>query len=181
MITIENFSNVCFYLGVISLIILLLKTFIPFESGSEVTADFNSITDADTSFNLLSLDSVLSFFMCFGWMGWWAQHYQSLPLKICLLISVLSGLFGMFVFAFLFAQIRKLEFVPKNDLNELANKTGKAYTRFNPKGNGQIQIEFNSKLATLDAINNSEAEINSFEQIKVVKVENSIIYIEKIQ
>ena len=87
----------------------------------------------------------------------------------------------MFVFAFLFAQIRKLEFVPKNDLNELANKTGKAYTRFNPKGNGQIQIEFNSKLATLDAINNSEAEINSFEQIKVVKVENSIIYIEKIQ
>ena len=63
---------------------------------------------------------------------------------------------------------------------DLVNKTGKSYTKFNPKGNGQIQIEFNSKLATLDAVNEGEEEINSFEMIKVVKVENNIIYITKI-
>ena len=176
----ENFSSICFYTGLVSLVILLLKTFLPFDTGSEVDGDFTSITETESSFHLFSIDSVLSFLMCFGWMGWWAQNYQNYSFKICLLIAAASGLLGMFVFAFLFAQIKKLEFVPKNDLADLVNKTGKSYTRFNPKGNGQIQIEFNSKLATLDAVNESEEEINSFEMIKVVKVENNIIYITKI-
>ena len=85
----------------------------------------------------------------------------------------------MLFFSFMFSQIKKMEFIPKNDLKELVDKTGKAYTRFQANSSGQIQIDFNSKLATLDAVNIGEEEINSFELIKVVKVENDIIYIKK--
>jgi membrane-bound ClpP family serine protease len=179
ILNLENFSNICFYMGLVALVVLLLKTFLPFDADTEVTGDFNTLTDTDSSFNLFSIDSILSFFMCFGWMGWWMHNYNHASFKLCMLVATISGLLGMFLFAFLFAQIKKLEFVPKNDLKELIDKTGKSYTKFTPKGNGQIQIEFNSKLATLDATSLDEAEINSFELIKVVKVENDIVYIQK--
>ncbi len=179
MISVENFSNVCFYLGLVSLVVLLLKTFLPFDTDAEVSGDFTTLTETDSSFNLFTLESILSFFMCFGWMGWWAYNYQHLSLKICMLIACISGIVGMLFFAFLFAQIKKMEFIPKNDFKELINKKGKAYTRFQPNSKGQIQIDFNSKYATLDAINTSEEEINAFELIEVVKVEDNIIYIKK--
>ncbi len=179
MISIENFSNVCFYLGLISLVILLLKSFLPFDTDTEVSGDFTTLTESDSSFNLFTLEGILSFFMCFGWMGWWAHNYQHFSFKICMIIACVSGILGMLFFSFMFSQIKKMEFIPKNDLKELVDKTGKAYTRFQPNSSGQIQIDFNSKLATLDAVNIGEEEINSFELIKVVKVENDIIYIKK--
>ena len=52
--------------------------------------------------------------------------------------------------------------------------------KFAPNGVSKIQIEFNSKFATLDAINFSEVEIKTADLIKVVKVENDNIYIEKV-
>ena len=100
-------------------------------------------------------------------------------LKIACLIAIGSGLIGMFLFAWIILQFKKLEHTPKADLNELINKTGKAYINFAPNGFGKIQIEFNSKLETLDAKNISNEEIKSFEEIKVVKIENNEIYIEK--
>lgn len=179
MFSVENFSSVCFYLGVASLVILLLKTFLPFDTDTEVGGGFTTLTETDSSFNLFTLESILSFFMCFGFMGWWAYHYQHLSFKICMIVALVSGFVGMAFFAFLFAQIKKMEFIPKNDLKELINKKGKSYTRFLANSKGQIQIDFNGKLATLDAINASEDEINAFELIEVVKVEDNIIYIKK--
>ena len=85
----------------------------------------------------------------------------------------------MFFFVWLLVRLKKLDQIPKVNLEELVGKTGKAYMKFPPKGNAKIQIEFNSELATLDAINDSEEEINSFENIKVIKVENNQIYITK--
>ena len=46
-------------------------------------------------------------------------------------------------------------------------------------GNGKIQIEFNSKLDTIDAVNESDEYIEAFNQIKVTKIENSVVYIVK--
>ena len=48
------------------------------------------------------------------------------------------------------------------------------------KGSGQIEVIFNEKLTVLPAINNSEVEINAFEQIKVVEYKENVLYIEKI-
>ncbi len=50
---------------------------------------------------------------------------------------------------------------------------------FTPNGQGKIQIEFTGRIEEFDARNNTEVEIKSFEPIKVVKVENNEIYIEK--
>ena len=64
-------------------------------------------------------------------------------------------------------------------MEELVNKKGKACMNFSSRGTGKITIEFNGAERQLDARNNSDEEINSFEPVKVVKIENDEIFIEK--
>ena len=76
--------------------------------------------------------------------------------------------------------IKKLNKKIVIDINELIGKTGKAYTSFEPKAEGKIEITLNNKLSILDAINLSDEKINSFSEIKVEKIEDKKIYIVKI-
>ncbi|MDO5437026.1 MAG: hypothetical protein Q4F80_02390 [bacterium] len=175
----EKLIALYWYLAIIGTVVFILKTSLPLDSGAEVGGDFTSVTDVDTSFNLFTIESIAAFFMCGGWMGWLAFAQLHYELKITMLIAIVSGLLGMAFFTWLISQIKKLEHTPKGDINELQGKKGKAYMQFAPKGNGKIQIEFNSKLSILDAKNLSDDEIKTFESIKVVKIENEEIYITK--
>ena len=76
--------------------------------------------------------------------------------------------------------VKKLEKTVVKDKTTALNKIGKAYTDFAPKGQGRIEIEINGQLTVAEAINNTEDEIKSFDAIKVVKVENELLYIEKV-
>ncbi|MBQ7286944.1 MAG: hypothetical protein IJW73_04205 [Candidatus Gastranaerophilales bacterium] len=174
-----NIADAALYCGIVATIVFVLKTFLPIDFGAEVSADFNVMTETDASFNFLSIESIAAFFMCSGWMGWYALNFMHLSTKMSALVAVTSGAVGMFIFVWLIAQFRKLEHIPTADLKELVGRVGKAYMNFAPKGNSKIQIEYHSELATLDAINASDEEIKTFESIKVIKVENNQIYIEK--
>lgn len=112
-------------------------------------------------------------------MGWAAMEHLHYPVKIAVLISVISGILGMLLFTWLVTLLKKLEHTPKASLDELKDRIGKAYTHFDPKGSGKIQIEFNSRLDTIDAVNESEEYIEAFKQIKVTKIENGVVYIVK--
>ena len=175
----EKLITIYLYAAIIGTVIFILKVSLPFDTGSEVSADFTSVADSDSSFQFFTVESISAFFMSGGWMGWTAFSHLNYELKTTLLIAVISGILGMLVFTWLVTLLKKLEHNPKVSLNELEGKTGKAYTQFKPKGQGKIQIEFNSKLDTLDAVNESEEEIKTFEQIKVIKIENDVVYIVK--
>ena len=174
-----NLETIFFYLGIIGTIIFLIKTTLPVDFDCETQSDFTTIADSDTSFNLFTIESISAFLMTSGWMGWITKSQLHLSTKTSLAISIVAGFVAMFVFSFAISQIKKLQHIPKADLNELLGKKGKAYMRFLPKNTGKIQIEFNSKLEILDARNISEIEIQSFEPVKVVKIENDEIFIEK--
>lgn len=175
----EKLTAIYWYAAIIGTIVFILKTSLPLETGTEVDTDFTSVTDTDASFNLFTIESIAAFFMCGGWMGWVAFAQLHYELKISISFAIAAGIFGMYLFTWLITQFKKLEHNPKADIKELVGKQGKAYMQFAPNGQGKIQIEFNSALQTLDAVNNTDIQINAFDQIKVVKVENEIIYIEK--
>ena len=173
------FNNLFLVFAILGTIVFALKTFLPIDSGSEIGGDFNGITDTDSSFSLFTIESISAFFMCSGWMGWAAKDFMHYNLKISLIIAVVSGVIGMLFFSWLITQVKKLEQTTKFDLNELVNKSGKAYMNFSPKGQSKIQIEFSGRIEEFDARNNTDEEIKSFEPIKVVKIENGEIFIEK--
>lgn len=147
--------------------------------GSEVSGDFNTEFDGDPSFNFISLQSILAFLMGFGWMGYTCLKEFELSQLITLLCAIGVGLIFMFITAFLMFSVRKLEKNVKKDKTTALEKIGKAYTDFAPKGQGRVEIEINEQLTVADAVNNTEEEIKAFDAIKVVKVENELLYIEK--
>ena len=174
-----SIADVALCCAIFGTIIFLIKTFLPVDFGAEVSADFNVVSDTDASFNIFTIESISAFFMCSGWSAWLCLNQFNYSVKLSALIAIVTGLIGMFLFVFLIAKLKKLEHIPKADMQELVGRTGKAYMNFSSKGSSKIQIEYNSQLEILDAINDSEEEINAFENIKVTKVENNQIYIVK--
>lgn len=175
----EKLTALYWYLAIIGTVVFILKTSLPIDTGTEVSGDFNAMTDSDGSFSLFTIEGIAAFFMTGGWMGFFSFSQLHYELKISMLIAIVSGILGMLLFTWLVSQIKKLEHTPSPDINELKDKKGRAYMNFSPCGNSKIEIEFNSKLQILDARNNSDTEIKAFEPIKVVKIYKDEIYIEK--
>lgn len=184
METITQNAVICYYyIALFTTILFAIKTamFIVLGTdGSEVIGDFNTEFDSDPSFSFVSLQSILAFLMGFGWSGYAAIKQFELSLFVSLVVALIVGTIFMLVTAWLMFCIMKLEKNVKKDKTTALDKTGKAYTNFAPNGNGQIEIEVSGQITIAQAINNTQDEIKSFETVKVVKVENEILYIEKI-
>lgn len=172
-----------YYIAIFATIIFTIKLIlftITGGDGTEVSTDFTSEVDTDFSFNFLSVQSVLAFFMGFGWMGYAGIHQFKLSNWAAFGVAFAVGIAFLLGSAFLMFGVKKLEKNVKKDNSKALNQTGKAYTDFAPKGSGQVEIDINEQLSVVDAVNNTEEEIKAFEMVKVVKVENDLLYIEKV-
>jgi hypothetical protein len=175
----EKMETVLFTIACISTLLFLIKLGMFMFAGmdSEIDADFSSMEDSDASFNFLSVQSLLAFFMGFGWSGVAAMRQFGLSIGVSFGVAVGTGLFFMFVSALLFRLTKKLNKTVKINLKELEGKPAKTYTAFAPKGKGQIEVTLNKKLTIFDATNNTDCQIASFTTVKVQKVQDDIIYI----
>ena len=182
MFTISHLQSVYLLVAFASTAFYVLKLIIFSICGgdTEVSTDFTTACETDISFNFLTIESILAFLMGFGWLGLAALTQWHTSILMSLIIAVTTGIIFMFTSAYLMFCVKKLDKKIKVNLENYIGKTGRAYTRFNPKSEGQIEIEINKQLKVINAINNSEEEIKSFEQIKIDKVEGNIIYITKI-
>lgn len=177
----QLFHQCYYYIAIFSTIIFAIKLVLYMFSGidTEVITDFNTEIDTDVSFNFFSIQSILAFFMGFGWMGLAGIKEFGMTTPQHLTVAILVGLLFMAITAGLFFWAKKLEKTVKKDKTTALNKTGKAYTNFEPRGNGQIEIEINGQLTVSDAVNASDEEIKAFDVIKVEKVEDDKFYIVK--
>ena len=175
-------ENIFWTLAVFATVLYILKlaVFLIVGGDVELEADFDSITEVETSFTFLSVQSVLAFLMGFGWCGISAIMQFSVSTQIALLIALLCGFVCMFLSAWLMFSIKKLNKTVVTDINELIGKQGKAYTDIESNGLGQIEINLNNKLSILAAVNIGEEKIEAFAPIKVEKVEDKKIYVVKI-
>ncbi len=179
-----TFWQIYYYIALFATILFVLKLFVfslfGGDSGSEVVADFNTEFDSDPSFGFLSFQTLLAFFMGFGWMGYASVKQLHLPLLWSFVSAIVVGLIFMTGTAYLMFFAKKLEKNIKKDKKTALNQIGKAYTNFNPNGDGQIEIEINGQLTVTNAVNITGETINAFEPIKVVKVENEVMFVEKV-
>ncbi len=182
--TIENAFKIYFYIAIFATILFVIKLLIfsLFGGDSEVQADFTTETDTDISFNFLSIQSILAFLMGFGWMGYTCiSQFRIESQLISFIISFAVGLGFMFLNAFLMFLVKKLEKKVVRDKNSAVNHVGKAYTSFAPNEAGQVEIEICGKLSVENAMNATDEEIKAFDQVKVVKVVDDLLYIEKVK
>ena len=180
----QNAVQYYYYIALFATLLFVIKLIIfsVFGGGdAEVSADFNTETDTDGTFHFISLQTILAFLMGFGWMGYAALNEYNFGQLAAFGSAFGIGLIFLFGTAYLMSLMRKLEKTVKKDKATALDKIGKAYTDFAPKGNGRIEIEINEQITVADAINNTDEEIKAFDAVKVVKVENELLYIEKVQ
>ena len=182
VITLENIWKIYFYIAVFATILFVIKMimFAIFVGDIEVSADFNTETDVDPSFNFISIQTVIAFFMGFGWMGYAGLHQFELGQLLNFIISFAVGLVFMFGTGYLMFLTKKLEKNVKKDKTTALNQVGKAYTSFEPNSTGQIEVDINGQLSVVNAKNATSDKINAFDAVKVVKVEDDLLYIEKV-
>lgn len=182
-ITLANIWKIYYYLAIFSTILFVLKLAIfTFVGGdNEVVADFNTETDTDVSFNFLSSQSIISFFMGFGWMGYAGLHQFAFGHLRNFLIAFGVGLVFMFGTAFLMFAAKKLEKNVNKDKSTAVNTVGRAYTTFEPNAAGQVEIEISGQLSVVNAMNSTDTHINAFDLVRVVSVKDDLLYIEKVK
>ena len=174
----QVFYNVAIFSTILFLIKLILFTF--FGGDTEVNADFNSEFDTDTSFNFISVQSLLAFLMGFGWMGYTAAGQLGWNSLNSILIALGVGLVFMFLSAYLMFLVKKLEKNVKKDKATAIGKIGKAYTNFDAQGNGRVEIEISGQLTVVDAHNTTDTPIHSFDNVEVVGVKDNVLEVVKV-
>lgn len=177
----EQLSKVFYYVAWISTVLFILKMimFSIFGGDSEVSSDFTGSVETETSFDFLSIQSILAFFMGIGWMGTACLNQFKLGIFLSILVAVIFGLVMMFFSAWVMLCIKKLNHQISIDYSKCVGVKGQAYSSFSPHSKGQIQIEFNEKLSIEEAFNDNDYKINSFSKIRVIKYENGLLYIEQ--
>ena len=180
-IPVESVWKIYYYIALFSTILFVLKLvlFATVGGDTEVVADFNSEVDTDCSFNFISIQSVIAFFMGFGWMGYSALKQFELSQLISFGVAFVVGIVFMFLTAYLMFLVKKLEKKVKKDKSTAIDQVGKAYTSFSPRSMGQIEIEINGQLSVVNAMNDTDEQINSFDVIKVTKVVDDMLYVVK--
>lgn len=180
--TLNFMWQVYYYIAIFATILFAIKLIIfSFTGGgSEVACDFNTEFDVDTSFDFISLQTILAFLMGFGWAGFAASKQFGIGHLYSFLIALAVGLIFMFTTALLMFGVKKLEKNVKKDKADAIGKTGKAYTTFDKDGKGKVEVEISGQLAIADAINTTEVPINSFDMIEVVGVKDNLLQVKKV-
>ena len=176
LLNVSFLTTFYFWLAVIMTAFFIIKLIIFSMFGMDDGSGDLVGTDVDDGFNFISLQSVIAFLMGFGWMGYAALEWHFSG-KVSVLFAIGGGLLLMALSIYLMYLMKKLNYTPKYDLTSLVEKTGTSYIRFDAKGLGKIQIEFNGRLETLEAWNDTDKEIESFKKIKVTKVEDGKIFV----
>ena len=179
----EKITTIYYYIALFATTLYILKMFLftLFGGDAEVHTDFNSSFETEDSFNFISIQSILAFLMGFGWMGLACIKVWHLGTILTIVISAIFGLLLLFMSAWLMFQVKKLGKKITKDISKAVNSIGRAYTSFEPNGQGQIEISINEQLSIENAINNSNEPIKAFDSVRVIKYENDKLYIEKEQ
>ena len=170
-------------------IIQAIMTFIGFDSDSDVDladapdaipesgdADF----DAD-GFHLISVKSVVSFILGFGWTGVLFWDTIENPLWLGLLAFVIGMIF-MSLIAFLLFQIKKLDKDNTFRVEKIIGMNAEVYLRIpaERKDTGKINVSLNGSMHELEALTEGD-ELPTGAKVKITaKVDGETVIVEKL-
>ncbi|MDZ7815986.1 MAG: NfeD family protein [Planctomycetota bacterium] len=144
------------------------------HDGSEV--DTSSVTD----FKLLSIRSVISFFLLFGWAGFLYLGDEMMSTTRVMLYSVLWGVAAMVLTSWLFYQLYKLQESGNMDLRTCIGKTGEVYISIRENEPGTVRIMVSDTLSYVKARPARGGEIPAGSKVKVTGViDSNTIEVEK--
>ena len=173
-------------------IAIVFTTFFIIQFGLSVLGlDFDADADADLSdggysldpsFTLLSVRSIIAFFVFFGWTGILAIG-QGYGTTTVFLMAAGAGLIAMVVVAYLMYFFYKLAEDGNANLEELIYKDATVYLTIpeRRKGKGKVHVTLNNSLREMDAVTEGEALPNG-RSVKIVEIiEDNVLVVEPVE
>ncbi len=173
-------------------VILLLFSFFGAEFNSELSGggDMNAgdvhsgdvnIAEGFSGF-IISFKSIMSFLMMFGWAGILSQSYN-LSIIGTLLVAFITGFVALFAVAGLLFFVTRMTQSGTLKMENAIGKSGQVILKIPPKkqGFGQIQINIQGSLQTLEAVSEEAEEIKSGSNVMVIDLleDNTLLVVPK--
>jgi hypothetical protein len=128
----------------------------------------------ESSFKLITINSLTGFFMMFGWGALAAHRQFHLGNLASFGIGSIAGLATMAATAYLFQGMMKLHHAGQTfPLEKAVGLTAQVYTQISAGGRGQVQIVYNQSRYTVDAVSEDGTEVGSFKDVRVTGVRDS--------
>ena len=168
-----------YFIMAVAGIALYLAKLILFLVSGDGDGDFDAmeteVTDlGGAAFSLVSIQSILAFFMGTGWVGLaCVDEFGYSPGK-SLVIAAFFGFLMMLLSSFLTFKIKGLNHNSKVDYQKAVGVKGRAYINIPVKGEGvgQAEVTFSGKLQIIQAVS-VDGLIKSFTPIEVVEMDDS--------
>jgi membrane protein implicated in regulation of membrane protease activity len=125
--------------------------------------------DADTSFKLLSVQGLTSFFMMFGLVGL-ALLRAGLHVLLTILGGAAAGLVTVAVTGVIFTQMKRLQTEGTIKIQNTVGSEGTVYLTIPKNGTGQVQVIAQGSLKIFDAVASHKNQIVTGEKVRVVGV-----------
>lgn len=146
-------------------------------------SDFDSHDGtSDLAFKFFSTQTILAFFMGFGWSGITATIKWKLSIWPATALAVGFGFILMSFSAFLLFQSRKLNHTTKIDLSKAIGAKAMVYSRIplsSLEGSGRIQVVVSGTQRVVSAVSVDEA-IDSFSEVEVIGLKDKDTLIVKL-
>lgn len=140
----------------------------------DLAEDFDADLEADaaeavTSFKLLSIRSVISFFTLFSWAGALYLYWGHSP-SPAMAYSLLWGLAGMFGVALVFYALRKLSKAETGDLRTCIGQHGTVYLDIPADGKGEVRVPVSGVLSHVKARSTTGKELKGGTPVRVARL-----------
>ncbi len=173
------------YIAIPVSLFFIIQTIATFVGGGDA-GDISADIDGDVGFgdslgDLFSLRSLVNFLLGFSWGG--IALFSVIPGKPMLItVAVLVGLGFVLIFFLILRQLFKLAKDGSFKTEDALNKSGEVYLTIpaHRDGKGRVLISVGGSVRELDAMTDGLESLHNTTPVKVIKIENNILIVEKI-
>ncbi len=126
---------------------------------------------------LLTIQGFTAFVMMFGLTGYAVHTGTTWSILWGVILSVAVGLFAMWLVAFLFSLMRRLESSGSIGFVRAIGEEGTVYLRIPVEGVGKVQVKIGENLRVVDAMTDGGVELPSGERVFVSHVTDDQILV----
>lgn len=171
----QNITCTYKYLFIFSTFLLLF-----FRTKASLDNNENQIEGKINFDNLFTEQAVFSFFIGMGIFGYILSKFLKINVWLTIILSVIAGLGVMYYYCFCVSKIQNNDKIKEAELSKLVNKEGKNKKFLYPHSDGQIELLIDGQVVIKNILNNSNEEIAEEEQIKIVKMEKGVLFVERV-
>lgn len=180
----EIFFLLCAVVGGFFVLVKLVMQFI--GADAEIETDLDTGIDAqhadpDIGFKALSMHGLTSFLMMFGLVGLALYRQNRAGMVLSILGASAAGLASVWVIGRIFASVSRLQSSGTLATASAVGSTGTVYLTIPKGGTGRVSINFRGRLREFDASSADGEALASGTPIRVVRVDASVLVVEKLQ